>query len=427
MVRAHFISLLLLETQSFTYLYNTLYRDISEDMGQGLFRCLPKKLPRSMLTCRRGLVNTFGVYQTYYTSTLLSDSEPSSIAWIGSIQAFLLLAVGCLTGPLYDAGYFRTLMAAGTFFLVFGHMMLSLADKYWQVLLAQGFCIGLGPGFLFVPSVAILSQYFRRRIALSMGIAAAGSSIGGVLYPIVLHKMLPEVGWGWAVRTEGFIALATLIVPNTVMSVRALPDGRRKMWDPTALHDMKFILYTIASFIGFMGLYMVFYYIEGFAIDNGYTDANLGFYLLSILNAASTFGRVVPNFIADKIGPFNVFIPAAVLSGTLTLCAMAVTSKGGVIAVCALYGFASGAFVSIPPTIMVKICPHPGIIGTRMGMMFGFTSVGMLIGAPIGGAILRADGYNGIWIWGGVLMISGGLMTVTSRIAHAGWNPFLKV
>ena len=131
---------------------------------------------RTGLTSR--IVNTFGAYQTYYETGILSSSTPSDISWIGSVQAFLLMLVGALTGPIYDAGYFRTLLAVGSFGVVFGFMMLSLAKTYWQVILAQGVCVGLGAGCLFVPSVAILSTYFSTRIATAMGIAASGSSLG---------------------------------------------------------------------------------------------------------------------------------------------------------------------------------------------------------------------------------------------------------
>ena len=129
-----------------------------------------------------GITNTYGVYQTYYELELLRDTSPSAISWIGSIQAFMLMLVGTATGPLYDAGYFRELLWFGAFFVVFGHMMLSLCKEYWQVLLAQAFCIGAGMGTLFVPGVAIISTYFSTKIAIATGIAAAGSSLG-MLFP----------------------------------------------------------------------------------------------------------------------------------------------------------------------------------------------------------------------------------------------------
>lgn len=88
------------------------------------------------------------------------------------------MVVGAATGPVYDAGYFRELLWGGSFLVVFGHMMLSLSTKYYQVLLSQAFCIGIGTGLLFVPGVAILSTYFNSRLAFATGAAAVGSSLG---------------------------------------------------------------------------------------------------------------------------------------------------------------------------------------------------------------------------------------------------------
>jgi MFS family permease len=125
-------------------------------------------------------VNTYGVYQTFYEVDFLNSTPSSTIAWIGSIQAFLLLVVGAASGPVYDAGYFRSLILVGSFLIVFGHMMLSLCTTFWQVLLSQAFCVGCGLGCLFTPSVAILSTYFNTKIATAVGLAASGSSLGGM-------------------------------------------------------------------------------------------------------------------------------------------------------------------------------------------------------------------------------------------------------
>ena len=130
----------------------------------------------------RGIVNAFGVYQTYYEMDLLSGESPSNISWIGSIQAFLLMIIGVMTGPIYDAGHFQALVRTGSFLVVFGIMMTSLCTRYWEVMLAQGICIGLGSGCLFVPSVAILPQYFTTKKAFANGIAASGSSLGKYFY-----------------------------------------------------------------------------------------------------------------------------------------------------------------------------------------------------------------------------------------------------
>ena len=97
---------------------------------------------------------------------------------MGSIQAFLLFFGSAAAGPFFDLGYLRTLLFVGTFFTVFGMMMTSICTTYWQVLLAQGVTVGIGYGCLFLPSVAIVSQYFTTKKSFAFGVASTGSSIG---------------------------------------------------------------------------------------------------------------------------------------------------------------------------------------------------------------------------------------------------------
>jgi len=229
---------------------------------------------------------------------LLASSSASAISWIGSIQAFLLLLVGALTGPIYDAGYFRALLIVGSFMLVLGQMMLSLCHTYWQVLLAQAFCIGIGTGCLFIPSVAILSTYFSTRIGTVIGIAAAGSSLGGVIYPIVFHKLISQIGFAWTTRVLGFIVLATMIVPNVCMRVRVLPAESRSLLDLRAFLMPSYSLMVAGFFLGFMGLYMPFFYAQTYAIQEHITSESMAFYLLAIMNSTSVFGRIVPNLVS---------------------------------------------------------------------------------------------------------------------------------
>lgn len=126
----------------------------------------------------RGLTNSFGVYQEFYSSELLSNQSSSAISWIGTIQGCLLELIGILVGPLFDRGYFRSLIWIGSFLVIFGTMMLSFCTTYWQVFLAQGVCIGLGSGIVVIPSVSIITAAFSKRRAIAIGVCSSGSSIG---------------------------------------------------------------------------------------------------------------------------------------------------------------------------------------------------------------------------------------------------------
>lgn len=52
-----------------------------------------------------------------------------------------------------------------------------------------------------------------------------------------------------------------------------------------------------------------------------------------------------------------------------------------------MYGFASGAIVSLLPAVVARLNPNMAILGTRMGMCFTFAGTGLLIGNPIAGAL----------------------------------------
>ena len=164
-----------------------------------LVRCMgPSELIRSVAITWRHLlpsanVNTSGVFQAYYETDLLHSSSPSSISWIGSLQLCIFIAGTSVMGPIYDIGFLRTVLSVGTFLTVFGLMMTSLCKAYWQFILAQGICTGLGMTCLFVPCVAVLPPWFPTRRALAMGIAATGSSIG--------ELQASEVVFSWILTT----------------------------------------------------------------------------------------------------------------------------------------------------------------------------------------------------------------------------------
>ncbi|OCT52108.1 monocarboxylate permease like proteinue, mch4 [Cladophialophora carrionii] len=374
-----------------------------------------------------GTVNAFGVFQTYYETNPLWHETPSNISWIGSIQAFLLLLVGLISGPAYDNGYFRSLIVVGAILIPFGFMMTSLATAYWQTMLAQAFCIGIGNGCIFVPSVAILPQYFSTRKALANGLAASGSSFGGLIYPIVFRRMQQEVGFAWATRTLGFLSFATVWFSVFVMRPRIMPKQRRPLTDLAAFKELPYTLFCLSMVFGFIGLYGPLYYIGPYAIQEGITGEDLGFYLLPIINAASVFGRIIPNTIADMIGPLNVLFPCATIAAILALAWIGIKSLGGIIAFALIYGFFSGGFVSLPPVAIVTLTSDMSKIGTRMGQCFFLSAFGLLVGTPVSGAILKNTGsWVGVQLWSGAAIMVTGMLLLWARVAVVGWNPMRR-
>lgn len=319
------------------------------------------------------------------------------------------MTISAFTGPIFDMGYNRTLLSLGSFLVVFSLMMTSLVKQYYQAFLAQGVCFGIGAGMIFVPSVAVVSTYFHSHRALAVGVTASGSSLGehsppfrlsnqlpdnytgGVIYPTLFHSLQPRIGSGWATRAIGLVAFVTLGFTNIVMRQRVLPATRRKLLDVSALREAPFILCTAGLFFGFLGLYIPFFYITPYAHFKTGANATLAFYLVPILNAGSIFGRLVPNAMADRFGALNILIPCTLVCALLAFTWTTVDEIGGIVAFAILYGFFSGSFVSLPPSTILSLSNDLNKVGTHLGMSFSIAGIGILIGSPVGGALLNLD------------------------------------
>ena len=251
---------------------------------------------------------------------------------------------------------------------------------------------------------------------------------GGVIYPIIFHQLVTRVGFGWATRVLAFIMGATLAIPLTVMKARVTLPQKRELLQLSAFKEAPFTLFSFAEFLGFMGLYIPFFYIQSYAINapNTKLDPSFAFYLLIILNAASLFGRVIPNFFADKTGPLNMLLPCAAISASLAFCWIAISSKAGLVIFSILYGFFSGTFVSLPPTTVVSLSPNLAVVGTRMGMSFAFSGFGLLVGNPVAGAILGSGtDFVGVQVFCGGTVVAAAIAVFLARVVKVG--PTFKV
>jgi MFS family permease len=149
-----------------------------------------------------------------------------------------MVIVGILTGPLFDAGFFYALLGVGSFLLVLGMYMTSICTAYWHFMLAQGICVGLGCGCLYLPSIAILPSYFTTKKAVATGIAASGGSVGGVVYTVTFASLQPNIGFRNTTIVMASIILGTMAICTAVMRVRVRPAQKRQLLDLEAFRNI---------------------------------------------------------------------------------------------------------------------------------------------------------------------------------------------
>jgi len=130
-----------------------------------------------------GWNQSVGIFQTIYENGPLKSYSPSTIGWIGSLQTFIMFACAPIWGKIFDSYGPRYTLFVGTLIHVFGLMMMSLSTQYYQFILSQSVCTGIGAGAIFFSSSNTTVTWFKRNRALALGIASSGSAGGGAVIP----------------------------------------------------------------------------------------------------------------------------------------------------------------------------------------------------------------------------------------------------
>lgn len=207
-----------------------------------------------------GYAAAFGVYQLYYVDTL--GLPAAKVSWIGSVQIFLAFIVCAPSGRIADAGYSHEIIIVGCFFIVIGSYMTSFCSEYWQIMLSQGVCTGIGIGVISTPAVAITSSYFDRRRSLALSMSAIGTSAGGVIFPAMVQYLIPAIGFRWTSRVVALVALVLCI--GTCVLLRPCIPGRKTgpLVEWSAFKEVTYSLFAAGSFLNFYGMYFGLFYVS---------------------------------------------------------------------------------------------------------------------------------------------------------------------
>ncbi|KAF5546003.1 monocarboxylate transporter 2 [Fusarium mexicanum] len=338
------------------------------------------------LFCTFGLVNCVGVFQKYYVSGPLRDYDSSAVSWITSVEVFFMVFCGAIFGSLFDNYGPKYLLWFGSIAYIFGLMMISLSKEYYQFFLSQSIVAAIGSSAVFNACMSSLVTWFFKRRAGAFGIMVSGSSLGGVVLPIMMDKMIQSVGFPWMMRTMAFMFLVLLVFSCLTVKSRLPPRPKPFVVKDyiNGLRELP-ILITVVGFFFFMwGMFLPFNYVLLQAQAAGMSETLIP-YLLPILNAVSIF------------------------------------DTAGIVVFAVIFGFSSGGYISLVPTLIAQLSDIRQI-GTRVGAAFAVQSFGALTGSPIAGAIVSAQNgdYLGLQLFCGCSMLAGCIFFVFARYVQVG-------
>lgn len=347
------------------------------------------------------------------------------------------LVVGPVVGALIDRYSVRGLMTTGCLITVVGLYLLAQTQSILAFSILFGITMTLSMNTMSsLPGSAVVSRWFTRSRGKALGIAAMGTSLGGVIVPALLSWWV-ETG-GWRVAMEN-LALVTLLVvtPFVWFTVRnrpqdmgLLPDGDAQ---PTAAAvagasdsmGMGDIVRTPAFWLVGLSMGCVFAAFSSMLANLGPYAARLGnseaavSTMIAVLSVGGLVGKLVFGTAADRLNlKFGLWGSHALLLFAFVLLLLEPPFWVLLIAATA-FGLSTGGMLPVWNAMMARVFGVDSF-GRAVGAMGPLITLCILPAFTIVGRLFDSTGSysSGLQLFAGVIVL-GALLLVPLRLPES--------
>jgi predicted MFS family arabinose efflux permease len=270
-----------------------------------------------------------------------------------------------------------------------------------------------------------LGHWFDANRGLATGLACTAGGLSGVFFSLIILYVAPVLGFAWAMRIIGMISAVLCTLACLLLKTRLPANTEAGMAvDFGALRDGRYALRMAAIWLVEFAAFIPYVYLVSYGLHAG-VGRDVSYQLCIFLNVGAIPGRALPGILADRLGRFNIMIVTAIgcAVSTLALWYCGGNTKGAVVAYAVLYGFWSGAAISLTPVCISQVCRMEDY-GKRNGTMITLVSLGTLTGIPMAGAIQESEGggFSGLIIFAGVLYLATAGAFLLARGVAGGWG-----
>ncbi|KAL2828914.1 major facilitator superfamily domain-containing protein [Aspergillus cavernicola] len=370
-----------------------------------------------------GINSSYGVFLSHYLShDVFPNTSPLMYAFTGGLSISCALLVAPLATYLIHLFGIRVVLNMGVFFETLSLIGSSFVTQRWQIFLSQGVCFGLGMGFLFVGSVGITPQWFYRRRSLAMGINAAGSGLGGLIYSLAVGAIIPRLGLSWAFRILGIISCVVNLVCANLLRDRNKAVGTRfKAFPFPLLKRPEFLLFLGWGIFTMLGYVAVLFSIANFALSVG-LSAHQSSVIGALLNLGQGLGRPFVGMFSDKLGRINIATFLTFLCGLFCLLIWTFAKSMGFVSFFAvLVGTVAGTYWATVAPVLAEIIELKDLPG-GLSLTWLFLVAPTTVAEPIA-LVLRDNDSNDrvylhVQIFTGLMYIAAGVCLWLVR----GWK-----
>ena len=301
-------------------------------------------------------------------------------------------------------------------------------------MLSFGVCGGISASLLFNPALSAIGHWFCKRRAFATGVACTAGGLAGIAFSLIIQYLAPRIGFPWAIRVIAFVSAALFVVANICICKRLPPTrGASVLISFDLFRDINYTVTVVAVFCVEFAVFIPYTYISSYALHAG-LDLYTAFLLNVLLNAGAIPGRMLPGYIADRVGAFNTMCVTSLTCSVLILALWltAGESRASIMAFTTLFGFWSGAAISLSPVCVSRVCRIEDY-GKANGMAYFVASFGALVGIPIAGKLLDTGGHgdDDDHAWRRLVTFAGAAYALAfvafgvARGVAGGWKPAL--
>ena len=327
-----------------------------------------------------------------------------SISFI--VSGLLALFSGRLTdrfGPRIVITFLGLLVGSGL-------ILMSTVSSIVHVYLIWALIIGVGSSCSITPILSTLPKWFNKRRGLVIGITFAGFSVGGIIWPPVVERLVANIGWQSTYMVVGLIILVIItalaqLMRQSPQKMGLQPYGEKeqvestpRMPDPAAMgftltQALKTTPYWLIALFRFCSMFvfqLIAVHIFPHAVDIGLSEITAAI-IISITSISSTISRLLASFVADRIGyRLTLFLSASVLALSLIVLVFS-KELWHFYAFALLFGLAWGVSGVVQATLITEFF-GPRSLGTIIGSLELLLTTGGAIGVFMAGIIFDATG-----------------------------------
>ncbi len=364
-----------------------------------------------------GVVYTFGAFLDPLRHAF--GATKSEVSGLFAVTGALYFTLGAVSGPLSDRFGPRRIVGAGAVLTAAGLLLGSRANALWQLYIVYCGGVGVGLGFMYVPAVSAVQQWFRRRRGFATGLAVAGIGAGTLAGPPLAEALIAATGWRTTYLLLGLGAALMLAVALLRMeanpAARGLaPDGDTsgaaaiggaaplppEVNDSPVYSTAPFWLLYLSCLFCSLALFVPFVHLDSYAKAEGISSSGAA-WILGLIGVGSFSGRLFLGTAADRLGRRRSLGGAYALMA-LMLGWWLVSHAAWQLAIFSLlFGLGYGGFVALLPAITADYF-GAARAGAIIGRLYTSAAVGNLIGPVIAGDIYDQTGHYTIAIAAGI-------------------------